>query len=113
MTSRMRILAVSGTTLTTAAMFVLAMRLAVRNAVPQALASFLVCATLLALVVTTFHALVVLGPCATDEHGERRDLHRRHGFWVVTIGICLALPTLGTFGLVDPWETHYAEVARE
>src|SRR6185437_2839718 len=38
---------------------------------------------------------------------------RRPGFWVVTGATLLYLPLLGSFTLVDPWETHYAEVARE
>ncbi|HVH47053.1 MAG TPA: glycosyltransferase family 39 protein, partial [Labilithrix sp.] len=41
-----------------------------------------------------------------------RPLARRHGFWVVALGTVLGLPTLGSSGLVDTWETHYAEVAR-
>ncbi len=93
--------------------FIVVMRLAVRSAIPQLAAGLLATATLLLLVAATFRALVVLGPCATDERGLPRDLLQRHGFWVVAIGTCLALPALGAFGLVDPWETHYAEVARE
>src|SRR5262249_14855939 len=44
--------------------------------------------------------------------GTRR-LTSRHGFWGVVTGIVLGLPALGAGGLLDPWETHYAEVARE
>ena len=34
--------------------------------------------------------------------------------WAVTLlGLFLFLPALGSVGLWDPWETHYAEVARE
>jgi 4-amino-4-deoxy-L-arabinose transferase-like glycosyltransferase len=31
----------------------------------------------------------------------------------LVIGAVLGLPALGVGGLIDPWETHYAEVARE
>ena len=41
-----------------------------------------------------------------------RRLLARHGFWVLAIGACLYLPTLGIYSLWDPWETHYGEVAR-
>lgn len=42
-------------------------------------------------------------------------LHRLRAWEVaVVIGFCLALyiPYLGSYGLWDPWETHYGEVAR-
>ena len=42
-----------------------------------------------------------------------RALWRRHGFWLLAITALLHLPRLGSFGLLDPWETHYGEVARE
>jgi 4-amino-4-deoxy-L-arabinose transferase-like glycosyltransferase len=42
-----------------------------------------------------------------------RPLWRRHGFWLIAITALLQLPLLGSFGLIDPWETHYGEVARE
>lgn len=93
--------------------FVGSLRAAVRGDLSQIAAGILATGFLLALVASTFRLLVVLGPCATDERGLARPLHRRHGFWVVALGTALALPTLGAFGLVDPWETHYAEVARE
>lgn len=38
----------------------------------------------------------------------------RHATWLVLILACLLfLPFLGSVSLWDPWETHYAEVARE
>jgi 4-amino-4-deoxy-L-arabinose transferase-like glycosyltransferase len=43
-----------------------------------------------------------------DELGERRV-----GILVVLIGLILYVPLLGSYGLYDPWETHYAEVARQ
>lgn len=38
---------------------------------------------------------------------------RRPGLLLMTLVGLLYLPGLGTFGLWDPWETHYGEVARE
>ncbi len=38
---------------------------------------------------------------------------KREGFWVVLFAGALYLPMAGAYGLWDPWETHYSEVARE
>jgi 4-amino-4-deoxy-L-arabinose transferase-like glycosyltransferase len=43
-----------------------------------------------------------------EELGERRV-----GILVVLIGLILYVPLAGSYGLYDPWETHYAEVARQ
>jgi len=32
---------------------------------------------------------------------------------VILFGLLLYLPFAGTYGLWDPWETHYGEVARQ
>lgn len=48
-----------------------------------------------------------------DDDGTPRPLWRRHGAWLLAIAIAIDLPMLGSHGLVDPWETHYGEVARE
>ncbi len=93
--------------------FVLVLRLAVNGVLPKMAVALLAPASFVAFVAASFHVLVVLGPFARDERGEERPLHRRHGFWLVTLAAVLGLPMLGAFGLVDPWETHYAEVARE
>jgi len=42
-----------------------------------------------------------------------RPLWRRHGFWLFALITLLYLPRLGSFGLIDCWEPHYGEVARE
>ncbi len=34
-------------------------------------------------------------------------------FGVILFGLLLYLPFAGTYGLWDPWETHYSEVARQ
>ncbi|HXJ19810.1 MAG TPA: glycosyltransferase family 39 protein [Polyangia bacterium] len=38
---------------------------------------------------------------------------RRVSFLVILAGLLLYVPFAGTYGLWDPWETHYAEVARQ
>lgn len=93
--------------------FVGVLRLAVSGLAPTVVVAVLAPGVLLALVAAVFRAGVVLGPLATDERGEARPLRRRHGFAVVAVATVLSLPMLGAFSLVDPWETHYAEVARE
>jgi 4-amino-4-deoxy-L-arabinose transferase-like glycosyltransferase len=45
--------------------------------------------------------------------GEPVPFFRRHGFWVLSAAVWLALPCAGAHSLFDPWETHYGEVARE
>jgi 4-amino-4-deoxy-L-arabinose transferase-like glycosyltransferase len=52
-----------------------------------------------------------LGVWGADRGG--RSLWRREGFWLVVLTCLVQLPLLGSFGLIDPWETHYGEVARE
>jgi 4-amino-4-deoxy-L-arabinose transferase-like glycosyltransferase len=42
-----------------------------------------------------------------------RPLWQRHGFWLIVLTTVVYVPRLGSFGLIDPWETHYGEVARE
>lgn len=34
-------------------------------------------------------------------------------FWLLATTIAIYTPMLGSFSLIDPWETHYGEVARE
>lgn len=97
----------------TAGLVFLVLRLAVRGVLPNAAIALLAPAATIALVACIFRLGVALGPLATDERGNERPIHQRHGFWVLVTGILLGLPLLGAFSLVDPWETHYAEVARE
>src|SRR5688572_18131085 len=43
------------------------------------------------------------------------DFHRIRGWelaLVIAVGLALLLPGLGSYMLIDPWETHYGEVAR-
>ncbi len=39
--------------------------------------------------------------------------YRREGLWLVGFAVILYVPLAGAYGLWDPWETHYSEVARE
>jgi len=75
-------------------------------------AAVVVPAAFLALVAAVFHLGVALGPWAADELGHRRPLLRRHGFGIIAIATILYLPLLGSFSLLDPWESRYGEVAR-
>lgn len=82
--------------------------LAVRGTLGSPAASVLAPAAFMAVVVCLWK-----GACAAGVVAGDRPLLRRHGFWLVLLLTALALPQLGGFGLIDPWETHYAEVARE
>lgn len=75
--------------------------------------ALLITTAFLATVVSVYRVGWVLGAWSTDETGKPRPLHRRHGFWLVTVTTLLYLPMLGSHSLSDPWETHYGEVARE
>ena len=77
------------------------------------LAAVVVPAAFLAAVAALFRLGAVLGFFVDDDDGTPRPLRRRHGFWVVAVSAALFLPTAGSHSLVDPWETHYGEVARE
>ncbi len=92
----------------TASAFFLALRLAASGTLPSPVAAPLLPALLVLLIAAAFQTRAALG--GVD---RSRPLLKRHGFWVVVVGIAIGLPALGTAGLVDPWETHYAEVARE
>ena len=89
-----------------------ALVLAQSGVLNQWVAGALVTASFVVWVAAVFDFGVTLGPWAKDETGHARRLLARHGFWVLAIGACLFLPTLGIDSLWDPWETHYGEVAR-
>lgn len=80
------------------------LRLAVSGALPALAAGLLLPLSVTAMIAAAFASVRTQGS---------RPLLRRHGFWLVTAATWLLLPRLGSFGLTDPWETHYAEVARE
>lgn len=86
------------------------LRLAVAGLLPwpRLSAAVLVTASFLWVVVQGFRWGAALG-------AFKRELpwYQRHGFWLVAITTLVYLPLLGSFSLIDPWETHYGEVARE
>lgn len=91
-------------------LFVFALRFAVSGTLPAPLvtAGISVPLTFLASVVATFRLARQVGWV----DGERR-LTRRYGFWLMLLHAATYLPLAGSFSLIDPWETHYGEVARE
>jgi 4-amino-4-deoxy-L-arabinose transferase-like glycosyltransferase len=76
---------------------------------PRASSGLLVTSTLLG----TLFAFGKLLEAARILRSKERPLLQRHGFWLLAGAIAVYVPMLGSFSLLDPWETHYAEVARE
>jgi 4-amino-4-deoxy-L-arabinose transferase-like glycosyltransferase len=83
-----------------------ALRLAVAGVLPGHVwsAPLLVTMCSLACVASLGRLLSVLGA------GSRTS---RTGSWLMLLGVGLYVPFLGSYSLLDPWETHYGEVARE
>jgi 4-amino-4-deoxy-L-arabinose transferase-like glycosyltransferase len=84
----------------------LSLRLAVAGALPRSQWTAPLLVTL-----TSFCCLLSLGRCLTSFGGA--PWQSRAGFWLMLLGLGLYLPLLGGHSLLDPWETHYGEVARE
>jgi 4-amino-4-deoxy-L-arabinose transferase-like glycosyltransferase len=95
---------------TTLLALIAAVRLAVAGVLPHPIATSGLLVTLLSLsfLVTAYRLLAAL-----TGSGEERPLWRREGFWLLALAMLIYLPLLGSFSLIDPWETHYGEVARE
>ena len=93
-----------------AVLWVAALRLAVAGVLPHSawLAPLLVTSTSLAsaLCAARLISASVSAPAATKWWA-------RPGLWLVLLGICLYVPRLGGYSLLDPWEPHYGEVTRE
>jgi 4-amino-4-deoxy-L-arabinose transferase-like glycosyltransferase len=53
-------------------------------------------------------AFMRLPSLALDDWSERRV-----AISVILLGVLLYVPLAGSYGLYDPWETHYSEVARQ
>ncbi len=89
---------------------VVALRLAVSGILPmpRLSAALLVPATFLIASVSAFRLAQSLGFVQGSQ-----PLLRRYGFWLLGFHALVYLPMLGSFSLIDPWETHYGEVARE
>ena len=88
-----------------------ALRLSVAGTLPmpQLSSALAVPAAFLWCVVSTYRVGSELGVWRDSE----RSLWRREGFWLIALTTLIYLPRLGAFSLIDPWETHYGEVARE
>jgi 4-amino-4-deoxy-L-arabinose transferase-like glycosyltransferase len=89
-------------------LWLLALRLAVAGVLPghRWLAPLLVTLTSLVGAVALARSIAAVSP------GGGR-LSQRAGLWLMLLGIGLYLPLLGAHSLLDPWESHYGEVARE
>ncbi len=101
---RGRLLEVGASTL----LWVVALRLAVSGTLPghHWLAPLLVTVTSLVGVLALARLISSFGP------GDI-SLGQRPGLWLMLLGVGLYVPLLGSYSLLDPWETHYGEVARE
>ena len=75
---------------------------------PELTPGLLITASFIAVTVAGWYLLKALG-C----YGGGEPLARRRGLWVLLLTTLVQLPRLGSFSLIDPWETHYGEVARE
>ena len=91
----------------------LLLRAAVAGWLPWWAASITITIAFIAVIIAVFHCGQRLGAWRVDEQGQARPLHRRHGFWLMATTTLLYLPMLGNHSLIDPWEPHYGEVARE
>lgn len=96
---------------------VLSLRAAVAGVLPSPVLSAALLVTGASLGVTLTAAWLITRlrtPCsASGPRGSWSSLYRSPGLWLLAIAILLYVPMLGSFGLIDPWETHYGEVARE
>jgi 4-amino-4-deoxy-L-arabinose transferase-like glycosyltransferase len=87
--------------------------LAVSGIIGPMVAAVAIPASFLGAVVGVYRAGERLGAWSSGPGGVHLPMHRRHGFWLVTLVTLLYLPLLGSHSLSDPWETHYGEVSRE
>jgi 4-amino-4-deoxy-L-arabinose transferase-like glycosyltransferase len=98
-----------------AALFTFVIKSAVSGIIPK---QVIVCAIVvpplfLWLTVSLFRLGKKLGGFGPDAEGRDPPWYRRHGFWLIALMALIYLPLLGSWSLIDPWETHYGEVARE
>jgi 4-amino-4-deoxy-L-arabinose transferase-like glycosyltransferase len=87
------------------ALFAGAVRLATAGLLGVVPAALVMPASFLVVVAAVHRVSAALG-------GPERLVARR-GFWVIAAATLLYLPLLGSTSLIDPWESHYGEVARE
>jgi 4-amino-4-deoxy-L-arabinose transferase-like glycosyltransferase len=91
----------------TALLWVLVLRLAVAGVLPHHAR-----VAPLAVTIVSGALLFALGRLALAWQPQSR-LRERAGFWLLLLGLLLYVPFAGSYSLLDPWETHYGEVARE
>lgn len=91
--------------------FVAVTRLAVAGTLPGGMwaAAALVPGFLIAALWGCYRSVAELG---VFEPAEEQPV-RHPSFWLLAITLGIYAPRLGSFSLIDPWETHYGEVARE
>jgi 4-amino-4-deoxy-L-arabinose transferase-like glycosyltransferase len=58
-------------------------------------------------------AIAGLGSLVERCRGESHSMPLWRRGWLVALAVVAYVPTLGSFGLIDPWESQYSEVARE
>ena len=80
-----------------------------------ALAGLLITSASLSALLTAFGVADAAGVLPTVDPAPTtlRRLLRHPSLWLLGLAILLYVPYLGNYGLIDPWETHYGEVARE
>ncbi|HEY5961816.1 MAG TPA: glycosyltransferase family 39 protein, partial [Polyangiaceae bacterium] len=97
-------------TIVALASFIAVTRLAVAGTLPGSVlfAAILIPGLLLLGLTFSYRALADLGV-----FGSEHSPSRHPSFWLLAVTIGLYTPMLGSYSLIDPWETHYGEVARE
>ena len=92
-------------------LFVVVTRLSVAGNLPGGLwtAALLIPALLIFTVTMLYRTVDALGVFGNGG----APFWRHPSLWLVGVTIGIYAPMLGSFSLVDPWETHYGEVARE
>jgi 4-amino-4-deoxy-L-arabinose transferase-like glycosyltransferase len=91
--------------------FILVTRMAVAGTLPGArsTSALLIPLLLVLTLAMLYRAVAALGVFGASTH--RAISHP--SFWLLAVTIAVYTPMLGSFSLIDPWETHYGEVARE
>jgi len=94
-------------------LFATAIGLAGTGVGPNLLWGMLIAGLFIAFAASVCSLATALGVYGEPGVTEPRSLIERHGFWLMAVAALLYFPTMGSFSLWDPWETHYGEVARE
>jgi 4-amino-4-deoxy-L-arabinose transferase-like glycosyltransferase len=92
------------------AVFVIATRSIVRGSLPGgAMTAAFLLPSLLALGAIQLYRVAD----AVRADVNATSVFRHPSLWLVLVTLAIYTPSLGSFSLIDPWETHYGEVARE